>query len=160
VDLALLGDDDPLCRDRALQIVKAATQHNAHPWYLLQTGPGIGHILRLVLLDASHDLQRVPRVQACVSSCRLGTWAKESAGPRDGTAGATRGNASLTWACSAAAVLLLRDHPTGHKSLTRLENTHGQGQALTRLAQTLGRAVSSMVKCPKAFDRPTFLQAE
>ena len=54
------------------------------------------------------------------------------------------GNAYLRWAFSAAAVLLLRDHPAGQKSLTRLENKHGQGQALTLLAQKLGRAVYDM----------------
>jgi len=57
-------------------------------------------------------------------------------------------------------VLLLRDHPAGHKSLTRLENKHGQGKALTLLAQKLGRAVSDLVKRHKAFPMDTFLQAE
>jgi len=55
--------------------------------------PGMGTILRLVLLDASHAMQRVPSVQDVVSSCRLGKWAKEAAGTRDGTAGSTRGQA-------------------------------------------------------------------
>jgi hypothetical protein len=83
-------------------------------------------------------------VQDCLASCRLVTCAKASAGKRYGTTGAKMGNAYLTWAFSAAAVLVLRDHPAGQKSLTRLENKHGQGQALTLLAQQLGRAVYDM----------------
>jgi hypothetical protein len=50
VDLALLGYDDPLRRALAWPIVTAAKQHDAHPLYLLQPVPGIGNILRLVLL--------------------------------------------------------------------------------------------------------------
>jgi transposase len=141
VDLALLGDDEPLLRDLALHIVKAAQPHAPTTLSLLQTVPGIGNIRRLVLLYAIHDLQRCPSVPDVLSSGRLVTCAKEAAGTRDGTAGAKSGHASLTWAFSEAAVLLLRDPPAGPKSLPRLEKKHGQGNALTRLAQQLGRAV-------------------
>lgn len=68
-------------------------------------------------------------------------WAKESAGKRYGTAGTKIGKADLTWACSEAAVLVLRDHSAGQQYLTRLAKHHGQGKALTRLAQQLGHAV-------------------
>jgi transposase len=119
VDLARLGYDDPLCNDLALHLVKAAKPHDAHTLYRLQTVPGIGKILRLVLLDAPHDIQRFPSVQAVVSSGRLVTCATESAGKRDGTAGAKRGQASRQWAFAEAAGLWLRDNPAGQKSLTR-----------------------------------------
>jgi hypothetical protein len=81
-------------------------------------------------------------VPAVLSSGRLGTCATEAAGTRAGTAGAKSGHASRTWAFSAAAGLVLRDPPAGPKSLPRLEKKHGQGQALPRLAQQLGRAVA------------------
>jgi transposase len=141
VDLALLGYEEPLLRALEWHIVTAAPQHAPKTLYLLQTVPGLGTILRLVLLDESHDIPRFPRVQDFLSSCRLVTCAKAAAGTRYRTAGAKIGKASRTWACSEAAVLLLRDHPAGQQSLTRLENKHGQGKAVTRLAQQLGRAV-------------------
>jgi transposase len=159
VDLALLGYYEPLLRALELHIVKAAQQHDPNTLYLLQTVPGIGKILSLVLLYASHDIQRFPSVQDVVSYCRLVKCAKESAGTRYGTAGAKIGNASLTWAFSEAAVLFLRDHPAGQKSLTQLEKQHGQGTALTLLAQKLGRAVYDRFKRQKAFDMHTFLHA-
>jgi transposase len=159
VDLALLGYYEPLLRDLELPIVKAAKQHDAHTLYLLQTVPGIGKILSLVLLYEIHDIQRFPRVQDFVSYCRLVKCAKESAGKRYGTAGAKIGNAYLKWAFSEAAVLFLRDNPAGQKYLTRLEKKHGQGKALTLLAQKLGRAVYYMLKRQKAFDMDRFLQA-
>jgi transposase len=71
VALALLGDSEPLLRDLEWHIVKAAQQHAPNTRYLLQTVPGIGNILRLVLLDEIHDIQRFPRGQDFVSSCRL-----------------------------------------------------------------------------------------
>jgi hypothetical protein len=57
-------------------------------------------------------------------------------------------------------VRFLRAHPAGQKSLTRLEKTHGPGNALTLLAQQLGRAVYDLLKRQKACDLHTFLQAE
>jgi transposase len=157
VDLALLGYYDPLLNDLELHIVKAAKQHDANTLYLLQTVPGIGKILSLVLLYEIHDIQRFPSVQDFVSYCRLVKCAKESAGKRYGTAGAKMGNAYLKWAFSEAAVLFLRDNPAGQKYLTRLEKKHGQGKALTLLAQKLGRAVYYMLKRQQAFDVHKFL---
>jgi transposase len=158
VDLALLGYYDPLLSDLELHIVKAAKQHNANTLYLLQTVPGIGKILSLVLLYEIHDIQRFPSVQDFVSYCRLVKCAKESAGKRYGTAGTKIGNAYLKWAFSEAAVLFLRDNSAGQKYLTRLAKKHGQGKALTLLAQKLGRAVYYMLKRQQAFDMHKFLQ--
>ena len=83
-----------------------------------------------------HDIQRFPRVQDCVSYCRLVKCARESAGKRYGTSGTKIGHAALKWAFSEAAVRFLRPNPAGQKYLARLEKTHGTGQALTILAQT------------------------
>jgi transposase len=160
VDLALLGYYDPLLRALEWHIVQAAKPHDAHTLYLLQTVPGIGKILSRVLLYEIHDIQRFPRVQDFVSYCRRVKGARESAGTRYGTAGAKIGNAYLKWACSEAAVLFLRDNPAGQKYLTRLEKKHGQGTALTLLAQKLGRAVYDMLKRQKAFDMHKVLHAE
>src|ERR671930_749851 len=139
VDLALLGYYEPLLRELELNIDKAAQQHDPNTLYLLQTVPGIGKILSLVLLYEIHDIQRFPSVQDFVSYCRLVKCAKESAGKRYGTAGAKIGNAYLKWAFSEAAVLFLRDHPAGRKYLPRLERKHSKGKALTVLAHKLAR---------------------
>lgn len=159
VDLALIDHDDRLLRDRALTILTTAQQHDANTRYLLRTVPGIGEIVRLVLLYEIHDIDRFPRVQDCVSYCRLVKCAKASAGTRDGTSGTKIGHASLTWAFSEAALLFLRNHPHGQQSLTRLEQKHGKGQALTVLAPTLARAASSMLQRQTALHRQHFLQS-
>ena len=129
VDLALIGHYDELLRDLELAMVTTAKQHDANTLYLLQTVPGIGKILSLVLLYEIHDIARFPRVQDFVSYCRLVKCAKESAGKRSGTSGTKIGNAYLKWAFSEAAALFLRNNPAGQKYLARLENKHGKGKA-------------------------------
>src|SRR5215467_6620689 len=66
VDLALIDFYDQLLRDVELTIVRTAKPHDAQTLYLLQSVPGIGKILRLVLLYEIHDSTRFPRVQDCV----------------------------------------------------------------------------------------------
>jgi transposase len=119
VALALIDYDDQLLRDLELAIVTTAKQHDANTLYVLQTVPGIGKILRLVLLYEIHDIARFPRVQDFVSSCRFVKCAKASAGKRYGTSGTKIGHAYLTWAFSEAAVLFLRNNPAGQKYLAR-----------------------------------------
>jgi transposase len=159
VDLALITYDDALLRDVALTMVKTAKHHAAQTLYVLQTVPGIGTILRLVLLYDIHAIARFPRVQDCASYGRLVKCARESARTRSGTSGSTIGHAHLTWAFSEAAVLCLRDNPAAQHLLTRLEKKHSTGKALTILAHTLARAVSSMLHRQTAFALDTFLQA-
>jgi hypothetical protein len=126
----------------------------APPLSRVHTGPGLGPRLSLVLVDALHDRARCPRVQAFASSCRVGTWAPASAGTREGPTGPNLGHASLPWACSAAAVLFLRDHPPGQQARARLENHQGQGQALTLRAPPGARAVySRRPRAPKGMRR-------
>jgi transposase len=152
VDLALIDDYDQLLRDLELAIVTMAKQHDGTTLYVLQTVPGIGKILSLVLVYEMHDIARFPRVQACVSYGRVVKCAKESAGKRYGTSGTKIGHAYLKWAFSEAAVLFLRNHPAGQKDLARLENKHGKSKALTVLAHKLARAVYDMLKRRTAFD--------
>jgi transposase len=158
VDLALITYDDELLRDVELTIVTTARHHDAHTLSLLQTVPGIGKLLSLVLLYDIHDMARFPRVQDVLSSGRLVQCARASAGKRYGTSGTTIGHAHLTWTFSEAAVLFLRDHPAAQQYLARVEKKHGKGTALTLLAQKLARAVYYLLKRNVAFDRETFFQ--
>jgi transposase len=134
VALALLAHDDCLLREMARTLLKTAKQHEANPLSLLRPVPGLGELLSLVLLYAIHAIHRFPRVHDFVSDCRLVKWAQASAGKRDGTAGAKLGNAYLKWAFAATAARFLCANPAGQKDLTRLEQKHSKGKALTVLA--------------------------
>ena len=158
IDLALITYYDDLLKDLELYILKTAKQHDANTLYLLQTIPGIGKILSLVLLYEIHDIRRFPRVQDFASYARLVICSKESAGKRLGTSGKKIGNAHLKWAFSEAATLFLRQNPAGQKLLGRLEKKHDKGKALSILAHKLGRAVYHMLKRKVAFDMDLFLR--
>jgi transposase len=151
VDLALITSYDELLQALELSIWQTAKQHDAQTLYLLQTVPGIGKILSLVLLYEIHDIDRFASVQDFVSSCRLVKCAKESAGKRLGTAGKKIGNVHLKWAFSEAAMLFLRNNAAGQIFLARIEKKHGKGKALTILAHQLARAVYYMLKRKTAF---------
>ena len=119
--------------------------------------PGIGKLLSLVLLYASHTVDRFASVQDFVSYCRLLKCAKESAGKRLGTSGKKIGNVHLKWAFSEAATVFLRNNAAGQSYLARFEKKHGKGKALTVLAHKLARAVYDMLKRDTVFDRPKCL---
>lgn len=159
VDLALITSADALLRDLELSIVKTAKPHDANSLYLLQTVPGIGTMLSLVLLDDIPRIDRFPSVQECASSCRLVTCSKESRGKRVGTSGAQIGHAHLTWAFGEAAALFLRNNEAGQTSLAHLEKKHAKGKALRILAHQLARAVYSMLKRTIAFAMDSFLRS-
>jgi len=159
VDLALIDASDCRLTHLALDLVQTAQAPAAQTCYRLRSIPGVGTSLALVRLYAIHAIHRCPRVQECLSYGRLVKCAKESAGKRYGTAGKKIGNASRTWAFSAAAVLFWRNNPAGHKYLARFEKKQGQGKALRVLAHKLARAVYDRWKRNTAFDLAKFFQA-
>jgi hypothetical protein len=81
-DLALIGHSAYRLTDLARDLVQTAKAQEAQTFYRLRSIPGVGKLLALGLLYAIHAIRRFPRVQACVSSCRLVKWAQESAGKR------------------------------------------------------------------------------
>src|SRR5438132_11292423 len=82
VDLALSGHDDHRPRDMELCILNTAQEKHTNTLSLLRTVPEIGEILSLVLLYEMHAIDLFPRVQDCVSDCRLVKCSKASAGKR------------------------------------------------------------------------------
>jgi hypothetical protein len=142
VALALMGHDHCLLTALELTRVQTAKPPEAQTFSRSRSSPGVGKILALVRRDAIPELRRFPRGQDFVSAGRLVKGAQEAAGTRHGTAGRTLGTASLTWACSEAAGLVLRNHPAGQTSLARSEKNQGQGKARTGLAPSWARAVS------------------
>ena len=156
-DLKRIGFYDGLLHEIELEIVRHAKQHDPNSVYLLDTVPGVGKILSLVILYEIHDIGRFPSVQDFASYCRLVKSRKESAGKVYGTSGGKIGNAHLKWAFSEAAVCFLRHNPQGQAYLARLEKKHGKGKALSILAHKLARAVYYILRRKEAFDMKRFL---
>ena len=156
-DLSVIEAYDPIIAKMERAIIQMAKHHDPVAHALLNTIPGIGKILSLVILYEIEDIKRFPRVQEFVSYCRLVKCKKESNGKTYGTSGKKIGNAHLKWAFSEAAVLFLKGNEQGRRYLDRLTNKHGKGKALSILAHKLGRAVYFMLKNKKPFDQNTFL---
>jgi transposase len=159
VDLQLLDFYDGLLRDVELYILRTARDHNPEVLDLLQTIPGVGKILALMLLYEIHQISRFPKVQDFVSYCRLVKCPRESAGKKQGTTNKKIGNVHLKWTFSEAAVCFLIDNQRAQHYHKRLVRKHGKGKALSILAHKLGRAVYFMLKRREAFDMDIFLSA-
>jgi transposase len=159
VDVSRIAHYAQLLGEVELSITRTAKAHDVQTFARLQSVPGIGQILALVILYESQDIARFPRVQDCVSYCRLVKCAKESGGKRLGTSGTKIGNVHLRGAFAEAAVLFLRPNQPGKEYFTKLEHKHGKAKALTVLAHKLGRAVYSRLTREQAFDLNRFVTA-
>jgi transposase len=159
VDVSLIDHYDKLLGEVELYITRSAKTHDGPTFSRLQSVPGIGQILALVILYEIQDIARFPRVQDFVSYCRLVKCAKESNGKRLGTSGKKIGNVHLRWAFAEAAVLFLRQNQPGKEYFAKLAHKHGKAKALTVLAHKLGRAVYYMLTREQAFDLNRFVTA-
>ena len=156
-DLSVIEAYDPIIAKMERDIIESAKHHDPVTHALLNSIPGIGRILSLVILYEIEDIKRFPRVQDFASYARLVKSIKMSNGKKYGTSGNKIGNAHLKWAFSEASILFLRGNEQGKRYLDRLSNKHGKGKALSILAHKLGRAVYFMLKNKKPFDQNKFL---
>ena len=159
LDVSLINHYDQLLGEVELYITRTAKTHDVQTFARLQSVPGIGQILALVILYEIQDIARFPRVQDFVSYCRLVKCAKESGGKRLGTSGKKIGNVHLRWAFAEAAVLFLRHNQPGKEYFMKLEHNHGKAKALTVLAHKLGRAVYYLLTREHAFNLTRFVTA-
>ena len=118
----------------------------------LQTIPGIGKVLGLVLLYETHNISRFADVGNFVSYARLVRCSHESAGKKSLGKGNKIGNAHLKWAFSEASCLMIREVPQAARFVARKEKKHGKAKALSILAAKIGRGVYWMLKRKEAFD--------
>jgi len=157
-DLALAEHLDEQLRGIELYLTQHAKIDDPQAFARLQTVPGIGPILALVMLYEVHDIRRFGSVQQFVSYCRLVKCSHESAGKKTTGKGNKIGNAHLKWAFSEAALLMLREHPAAKSYVARLEKKHGKAKAISILSARIGRTVYWMLKRQEAFDGNRFLK--
>jgi len=156
-DLSVIEAYDPIIAKMERYIIKSAKHHDPVAHALLNTIPGIGKILSLVILYEIENINRFPRVQDFASYSRLVKCSKESNGKKYGSSGKKIGNAHLKWAFSEAAALFLKGNEQGQKYREKLANKHGKAKSLSILAHRMGRAVYFMLKNKKPFDQDKFL---
>jgi transposase len=156
VDLALIDTYDEQIWQLESYLIRTAKVDDAQAYARLQSIPGVGRVLGLVLLYEIHDIGRFPEVGQFLSYARLVRCVHESAGKKQGSGGNKIGNAHLKWAFSEATCLLLKESEQAKRWRTRREKKHGKARALGALAARLGRAVYHMLRKEEVFDAQRF----
>jgi transposase len=156
VDLTLIDKYDEMIGDLERYLIRTAKVDDVQTYHQLQTIPGVGKILGLVLLYEIHDIRRFPEAGQFLSYARLVRCAHESAGKQKGSGGKKIGNANLKWAFSEAVCQFLRCSERAKKWLARQEKKHGKKKALAILAARLGRSLYYMLRKEEAFDEQRF----
>jgi len=157
-DLALLDALAVQIGTLELYLTRTAKVDDVQTFHRLQTIPGVGKVLALILLYELHDVQRFDHVGQFLSYARLVRCAHESAGKKVGTGGKKIGNAHLRWAFGEAACLFLRSSARAKKWKQQQQAQRGEAKALAILAARLGRAVYHMLRKRAAFDEARFWQ--
>jgi transposase len=152
-DLALAGHLDEQIRALELHLVRHARVDDPQAYQRLQTIPGVGTVLALVLHYEMHDVDRFPDVRNFVSYCRLVRPKHESNGKATAATKKKKiGSAPLRWALGEAACLMLRELPEAKRTVALLEKKQGKAKALSILAAKIARAAYWMLKRKEAFD--------
>jgi transposase len=155
-DLQMIGHYDQLLKQLESNLLRQAKLHDPQGCFLLQTIPGVGNLLSLVLLYEIHTIDRFPSVGDFLSYARLVTPKHTSDGKVTGHSGAKIGNAHLKWAFSEAVFMMLRHSDNAQRFLARKEKKHGKARAMTMLARKIARAVYHMLMRKEAFDAVKF----
>jgi transposase len=155
-DLQMVGHYDELLKQLESSLLRQAKRHDPQSCFLLQTIPGVGKLLALVLLYEIHAIDRFPTAGDLLSYARLVTPKQTSDGKVTGQGGAKIGNAHLKWAFSEAVLWMLRHSEDAKAYLNRKEKKHGKSRAMTMLARKIARTVYHMLKRKEAFDAVKF----
>ena len=97
-NLAVIDCLDAQVAELELYLTRTAKVDDVQTYHRLQTIPGVGKVLALLLLYEIHDIRRFARVGQFLSYCRLVRCTHESAGKVLGSGGQKIGNAHLRWA--------------------------------------------------------------
>jgi transposase len=155
-DLAVINRLDEVIGELELYLTRTAKIDNVQTYHRLQSIPGVGKLLGLILLYEMHEAQRFESAGQFLSYARLVRCAHESAGKKLGTGGKKIGNAHLRWAFAEAACLFLRQSQRAKKWKDRQAAQRGNGKAMAILAARLARAVYHMLRKGEAFDEERF----
>jgi transposase len=158
VDLAMIEAAAEEIRGLELYLTRHAKIDDPIAYQLLQTIPGVGKVLALILLYEMHDAARFGDERRFVSYCRLVRPSHESAGKVRTGKNHKIGNAHLRWAFGEAACLMLRELPAAESFVARKEKQHGKAKAISILAARIARVAWLMLKRKEAFDVKQFIQ--
>ena len=160
VDLTVIDVLDEQIGKLELYLTRTAKVDDVQTYHRLQTVPGIGKVLALVLLYEIHDIHRFAGEGPFLSYARLVRPGHESAGKVVGSGGQKIGNAHLRWAFGEAACLFLRASERAKKWKEKQLKKRAENRVLAVLAARLARAVYHLWRKEEAFDETRFWQGQ
>jgi transposase len=160
VDLAVIDVLDEQIARLELYLSRTAKVDDVQTYHRLQTIPGVGKVLALVLLYEIHDIRRFASEGQFLSYARLVRPEHESAGKVVGSGGRKIGNAHLRWAFGEAACLFLRASERAKQWKEKQLRKRAENRVLAVLAARLARAVYHLWRKAEAFDETRFWQGQ
>jgi transposase len=112
----------------------------SQPYQVLQSVPGIGELLAMVIMLEAGDMSRFPSVGDFSSYCRCVNSIRLSNGKKKGSGNRKNGNKYLSWAFMEAAHYAIRYYPVIRKFYQRKSARSGIMVALMAVAHKLARA--------------------
>jgi transposase len=158
-DAALINQYQATIRELETHLVQHAKVDDPKTYHLLQSLPGIGKVLGLIMLYEIQDIKRFPEDGNFLSYARLVRCDHESGGKKKGSGGRKIGNGHLKWPFSEAATPMLRSCPAAKLWLQRQERKRGKRKALAILEAKIGRAVYQAWRKQQPFDAKKFLKS-
>lgn len=119
----------------------------------LLTIKGCGQVLATTIASEIDDIGRFPSVKHFVSYCRLAPTERFSNGKSKGEGNPKNGNATLSWALTELATLVVRFNPAAKYKFDKLLKKHKlRVRAIRPIAAMLARAIFQMLKNDEDFD--------
>jgi transposase len=156
IDLALIDQLDEHIGAVELHLTRTAKVHDPQSFARLQSIPGVGKVLALVLLYEIHDIRRFADEGQFLSYARLVRCSHESAGKKLGSGPKKIGSAPLRWALGEAACLMLRCSDQAKRWQMRMAKKKGPAKTLGILAAQIGRVVYHLLRKGEVFDASKF----
>jgi transposase len=160
VDLAVIDALDEQIGKLEWYLGRTAKVDDVQTYHRLQTIPGVGKVLALVLLYEIHDIRRFASEGQFLSYARLVRPTHESAGKVVGSGGQKIGNAHLRWALGETACLFLRASERAKKWKEKQLRKRAENRVRAVLAARLARAVYHLWRKEEAFDESCFWQGQ
>jgi transposase len=156
-DLDIINALNPVIAKIEKEIQVNAVHHNAQDLMILQTAPGIGDILSLVILYETHDVKRFPAHQKYASYSRIVRSHQTSNGKIVGKKHSKMGNPYLKWAFNSIIITAQQNSERIRRYYNKLESRYGRPNARARIAHKFNIAVYYMLKNKQPFNEARFL---
>lgn len=157
-DLQMIAFLDPVIKKLEQQIRAQAKCHDRTALHILQSVPGVGDILSLIILYEVHDINRFESPQRFCSYSRVVKCERSSEGKKSKGGNQKIGNPYLKWAL--ADIIIHASHKSAliGSYYQKLQSRFGKRKAKSMINHKFGIAIFYLLKNKQMFDEGRFVQ--